>query len=123
MDLWDLENHAKNGTGGTYVNLRKSCPQGGKIRTPFGNCQILNIQEIEGGMYQVVYRATQKQLEKLIVKFRKASIAAGLPITKPKVLYVQISDGCGGGSKPLFELPPNGGGGGGSNFNFMKEKR
>lgn len=36
-------------------------PSGYKIRTPFGNCEIMNCQE-KDGRYQTVFRATRKQV-------------------------------------------------------------
>lgn len=44
------------------VTLRKSMPKGHKIRTPFGNCEIANVQRKPEGI-QVVFYVKLAQLE------------------------------------------------------------
>lgn len=48
--------------GLSLVIVRDSAPAGYKIRTPFGNCDIMNCQEINGKC-QTVFRASRKQIE------------------------------------------------------------
>lgn len=47
-------------------------PQGYKIRTPFGNCQIMNCQE-KGGKFSTVFRASRAQI---VAYLKKCGIAA-----------------------------------------------
>lgn len=47
--------------GLALVLIRPRPPNGHKIRTPFGNCEIMNCQE-KDGQYQTVFFATRKQI-------------------------------------------------------------
>ena len=47
--------------GLNLVIVRDKPPQGMKIKTPFGNCAIMNCQEI-GGRCQTVFHVTRKQI-------------------------------------------------------------
>ena len=47
--------------GLSLVQVTDRPPTGYKIRTPFGNCEIMNCQE-KDGRYQTVFRATRKQI-------------------------------------------------------------
>ena len=52
--------------------IRERPPSGyDKIRTPFGNCEILNCQPVHGGI-QTVFYATRKQLLKYVEKANRA---------------------------------------------------
>jgi len=54
----------------SMVEIRKTNPQGGKLRTPFGLCTICQVQEKPEG-YQVVFLVTNKQLSKFIKRVEK----------------------------------------------------
>lgn len=60
-DLWAAENGLGLCDGLTLVVTRPRPPLGYKIKTPLGNCDIMNCQEINGE-YQTVFRATRKQV-------------------------------------------------------------
>lgn len=51
---------------GLSLSVTKSKPPTGyKMRTPFGNCEVLNCQVIDG-QYQTVFFATREQIERYI---------------------------------------------------------
>lgn len=56
--------------GLAFVIVTPRPPQGDKVRTAFGLCKIMNCQQVDGG-FQTVFRATRKQIEKLISKLEK----------------------------------------------------
>lgn len=53
------------------LQITKSRPPSGiKIRTPFGDCPIMNCMEVEGG-YRTVFLVTYKQLKKFYLQTKK----------------------------------------------------
>lgn len=60
-DKWAADNNLGECFGLSLVWMTDKPPQGYKIRTPFGNCEIMNCQE-KDGRYQTVFRATKKQI-------------------------------------------------------------
>ena len=47
------------------VTMRKNCPRGDSIKTPFGLCKIMNTQ-MKDGLVQVVFYAPRAAIEKYI---------------------------------------------------------
>lgn len=56
--------------GLSFVVVRATPPSGYKIKTPFGLCEIMNCQEIDG-LYQTVFRATRDQIKRYLRKVMK----------------------------------------------------
>jgi hypothetical protein len=58
--------------GLSLVWVKDTYPQGYKVRTPFGNCDILQTQEING-QYQTVFRVSRKQILNYLKKVEAVS--------------------------------------------------
>ena len=54
----------------SFVIVTPKPPSGYKVRTTFGLCEILNCQNVDGGI-QTVFSATRNQVVKLIKKLEE----------------------------------------------------